>query len=94
MNHATVTATDNGPYANEGSARVIDADGNEYDVTGQKTVFLCRCGGSVTKPFCDGTHETVNFEAIQSRVAHFGPKSPSNPEREATCSTNTCTSSP
>ena len=41
----------------------VDADGNDYDLTGQTTIFLCRCGNSGTKPFCDGTHETLNFEA-------------------------------
>ena len=63
MNHATITPTDNGPYMIDGPARIIDADGNDYDLTGQTTIFLCRCGNSGTKPFCDGTHETLNFEA-------------------------------
>ena len=26
-------------------------------------LFLCRCGQSSTKPFCDGTHRKVKFEA-------------------------------
>ena len=26
-------------------------------------LFLCRCGQSATKPFCDGTHRKVKFEA-------------------------------
>jgi CDGSH-type Zn-finger protein len=30
-----------------------------------ETVVLCRCGGSTTKPFCNGTHAKIGF-----RVAH------------------------
>ena len=63
MNHATITPRDNGPYMIEGPARIVDGDGNDYDLTGQTPIFLCRCGSSGTKPFCDGTHETLNFEA-------------------------------
>ena len=69
MNTLKITTTDNGPYLIEGPARVVDADGNEYDPTDQTTIFLCRCGGSRTKPFCDGTHETLKFEAA-SRAPH------------------------
>jgi CDGSH-type Zn-finger protein len=64
MTTVKITTTDNGPYVIDGPARVVDADGNEYDLTEQTTIFLCRCGGSGTKPFCDGTHETLRFEAI------------------------------
>jgi CDGSH iron-sulfur domain-containing protein 3 len=64
-----ITPTDNGPYLIEGPARVVDADGNDYDLTHQTTIFLCRCGGSRTKPFCGGTHETLKYEAA-SRAPH------------------------
>jgi quercetin dioxygenase-like cupin family protein/CDGSH-type Zn-finger protein len=57
------------PALIEGPARVVDADGNDYDLTDQTTIFLCRCGGSGTKPFCDGTHETLKYEAA-SRAPH------------------------
>jgi len=26
-----------------------------------ETVFLCRCGGSSNKPFCDGSHKRNGF---------------------------------
>jgi len=45
---------------------LLDAEGNQYEVT--DTTALCRCGGSSTKPFCDGTHETLKFEAAQRAV--------------------------
>ena len=68
MSNVKITPTDNGPYLVEGPARVVDADGNEYEVSEQMTIFLCRCGGSKTKPFCDGTHETLKFEGAQRAV--------------------------
>ena len=64
MTDATITTTDNGPYMVEGPASVVDADGTAFDLSEQTTIFLCRCGGSRSKPFCDGTHETLNFEAV------------------------------
>ncbi|WP_411734705.1 CDGSH iron-sulfur domain-containing protein [Paeniglutamicibacter sp.] len=30
---------------------------------GRGTVALCRCGGSMIKPFCDGTHKLLAFDA-------------------------------
>ena len=49
--------------------RLIDADGNAYDVGAKKVVALCRCGGSTTKPFCDGTHSRAGFAAAERAVA-------------------------
>lgn len=67
-----IKATENGPYVVEGVERIVDADGNEYDVSGRAKVALCRCGGSTTKPFCDGTHSKVGFEAAERAVAQRG----------------------
>ena len=59
-----ITVKKNGPYRvedPEGSIELVDADGNKYDLTGKPAFSLCRCGGSVTKPFCDGTHSRIGF---------------------------------
>ena len=46
----------------------VDADGNKFDLTGKPAFSLCRCGGSVTKPFCDGTHSKIGFQAAEKAV--------------------------
>jgi len=71
MTTVTITPTDNGPYVIEGPRELSTPTGNDYDPSDQTTIFLCRCGRSGTKPFCDGTHETLSFEAA-SRVRMHG----------------------
>ena len=51
----------------KGSVLILDADGNQFPVE-RATVALCRCGGSTTKPFCDGTHSKIGFQAAQRAV--------------------------
>jgi uncharacterized Fe-S cluster protein YjdI len=51
----------NGPLFVRGTVRVVDMAG---DVIREDTrVAFCRCGGSANKPFCDGTHRAIGFEA-------------------------------
>ncbi|MDB4950940.1 MAG: Zinc finger, CDGSH-type [Gemmatimonadetes bacterium] len=64
----TITVRNNGPYAVEGPIRLVDADGNEYPVVAGKRVSLCRCGASTNKPFCDGTHSKMGFDAAERAV--------------------------
>ena len=60
----------NGPYLVEGDVEVVDVNGNKVDTSARGPRFsLCRCGGSVTKPFCDGTHSKVGFQAAEAAVA-------------------------
>lgn len=54
-----ITVNRNGPYRLIGPLTIVDHQGNEIPV--EDEVFLCRCGHSNTKPFCDGTHRTVGF---------------------------------
>jgi CDGSH-type Zn-finger protein len=66
-----ITVRKNGPYrveAPEGSIELVDADGNKFDLTGKPAFSLCRCGGSVTKPFCDGTHSRIGFIGAENAV--------------------------
>jgi CDGSH-type Zn-finger protein len=66
-----ITVRANGPYrveAPEGSIELVDANGNKYDLTGKPAFSLCRCGGSVNKPFCDGTHSKIGFQAAEAAV--------------------------
>ena len=53
----------NGPYLVEGDVEVTDPQGNKVDTAGQAKIALCRCGASAKKPFCDGTHNKVGFQA-------------------------------
>jgi CDGSH iron-sulfur domain-containing protein 3 len=63
MEDVVIKVRENGPYLVKGRVTLIDADGNPYTV--EENFVLCRCGGSSTKPFCDGTHRTNGFTAAQ-----------------------------
>jgi CDGSH-type Zn-finger protein len=61
----TIKIRDNGPYLVEGDVKLVDAAGNEVPMTKRA---LCRCGASVIKPFCDGTHSKIGFQAASAAV--------------------------
>lgn len=65
----------NGPYVVTGDLsqlQIADIHGNKYDISGKQTVALCRCGASVNKPFCDGTHSRIGFQAAEAAVKKEG----------------------
>jgi CDGSH-type Zn-finger protein len=62
MADVTITPHDNGPYVVRGPINLVDVEGNEFTVQGE-VIALCRCGNSSHKPFCDGTHRKVDFQA-------------------------------
>lgn len=67
--------TPNGPIAVSGDLselKLTDSTGQPIDLTGERKIFLCRCGGSVTKPFCDGTHTQIGFQAAEAAVMKEG----------------------
>ena len=53
----------NGPIVVEGDdAQVVDWNGVAYAVD-RRPIALCRCGASSSKPFCDGSHAKIGFQA-------------------------------
>lgn len=50
----------NGPILIRGKVKIEGVDGEEIVLT-RDTFALCRCGGSVNKPFCDGAHKVCGF---------------------------------
>ncbi len=69
MSEVKITVKPNGPYRVEGPIKLVDAEGKEWDLTGKPAISLCRCGASVNKPFCDGTHSRMGFQAAEAAVA-------------------------
>jgi len=61
---ARIMVIPNGPYLASGEIAVHEAGGALRKSTG--TCVLCRCGGSRTKPFCDGTHARIGFDGAES----------------------------
>jgi len=65
---ATIKVIQNGPYLVQGDdVTVVDWNGATYAI-GKRPFALCRCGGSTTKPFCDGTHSKAGFKAAEAAV--------------------------
>ena len=70
MAEVEIKVRHNGPYKITGPIRLIDADGNEFELPDDgEPIVLCRCGGSKTKPFCDKTHSQIGFQAAERAVA-------------------------
>lgn len=56
-----VRSTRNGPLAVSGPLEICAGTGRV--VKRVNSARLCRCGGSATKPFCDGTHARIGFQS-------------------------------
>lgn len=62
----TIKLRINGPYLVEGDdVRVVDWNGVEYPIE-RRPVALCRCGQSKRRPFCDGSHRALPFNADEA----------------------------
>ncbi|WP_028279214.1 CDGSH iron-sulfur domain-containing protein [Arthrobacter sp. H5] len=57
----TIVAFPDGPLLVRGDFDIVDPDGKPLRRS-RKTVALCRCGASVLKPYCDGSHKLIGFK--------------------------------
>jgi 3-phenylpropionate/trans-cinnamate dioxygenase ferredoxin subunit len=65
---ASIKVRQNGPYLVDGDdVTLLDWNGVAYPIP-KRPFALCRCGGSSTKPFCDGTHSRTGFAAAEAAV--------------------------
>lgn len=60
MAEVNITPSEDGPYLVSGPVKLTDVDGRE--IAHDDPMALCRCGQSGNKPFCDGTHATIDFD--------------------------------
>ena len=67
MAEVTIEVTKDGPYLITGPVELHDTDGRVLHLAKSK-VWLCRCGALTKKPFCDGTHSKIDFQAAAQAV--------------------------
>jgi CDGSH-type Zn-finger protein len=51
----------NGPLKIQGALEIVSGTG--HTINRVMETYLCRCGGSANKPYCDGTHAKIGFKA-------------------------------
>jgi 3-phenylpropionate/trans-cinnamate dioxygenase ferredoxin subunit len=72
MAEITIEARPNGPYVVTGTIELHDTNG--HVLATQARTVLC-CGASTKKPFCDGTHSKIGFQAAAQAVPDSAEKS-------------------
>ena len=65
MAEVTIRALKNGPLEVTGTVAVSDYEKQAYPAEAGP-IYLCRCGQSANKPFCDGTHKGAGFKAEET----------------------------
>lgn len=65
-----IRCRENGPYLISAQVKIVDHLGNEFPIPqGKDNIALCRCGHSKNKPFCDGSHRQIGFQAAETAVS-------------------------
>jgi CDGSH-type Zn-finger protein len=66
---ATIKVRQNGSLLVEGDdVTLVDWNGVAYPLA-KRPFALCRCGASTRRPFCDGSHNRIGFQAGEAAVA-------------------------
>ena len=61
ISDVTITTLKDGPLEVAGEVEILASDGTLVKQTSKS--YLCRCGHSAKKPFCDGAHKREGFTA-------------------------------
>lgn len=72
-----VTPTADGPLMVVGEMTLKWPSGHDISMAGEAdengAIYLCRCGQSKNKPFCDNSHKRVGFKSTEGdATAHRG----------------------
>ena len=62
LDPVTITTCPDGPLLVRGDFTIRTPQGAAIEA-GRRTVALCRCGGSGSKPFCDGSHKVTGWHS-------------------------------
>lgn len=65
MAEVQIKTIKNGPYEVKGVVTLVDHKRGTYTLS-EDPIYLCRCGQSKTRPFCDGTHNDCGFKADET----------------------------
>ena len=64
VSEAKIIVRATGSYKVEGGIPLFDSEGNPIDTPPDGRPYsLCRCGHSRTKPFCDASHKTCEWDS-------------------------------
>src|ERR1700691_2286385 len=66
-----IAPTANGPLHAKGIRALKNDRGETVDAS--ESIFLCRCGASKNKPYCDGSHSGAGFSDKRIRTDGVGP---------------------
>ncbi|MDM5179944.1 CDGSH iron-sulfur domain-containing protein [Massilia sp. DJPM01] len=76
-----LVALPNGPLQISGPLEAVSGTGRTFNKVSE--TYLCRCGQSKNKPYCDGSHKPAGFEALMATTV--APRAPSSTTRAASC---------
>jgi CDGSH-type Zn-finger protein len=60
-NKTVVTINKGGPVKVNGLFTITGVNGEKLEVESSNEVYLCACGQSKNKPFCDGSHKRITI---------------------------------
>ncbi len=62
MAEVRIKTLKDGPYEVSGAISLLDGKRAEFKLA-EEPIYLCRCGQSANRPFCDGSHKRVGFKS-------------------------------